>query len=184
MKILLPMSLFLISFPPLAAEELEVGKISGDALSKVERRQRSLKLTGYGIGFQKAYHDGGDSLYSVNFLNARGASLDQDIRLEAKLYASEKARNAFFSGSIGVAHHFSRTSISPLIGGSFGLGASYGNEDRGTQFGAIAEVFVGVRAFRTSDAQLDAKLGCDQLQRKDNVEKKPTFCGMTFSALL
>ena len=169
---------------PAMASDLEVGNISDRDIDAVKRRVKSLNLWGYGIGPASSSGLNSDKMmYSVNITNHRDASLQGEIRWGARGAFAEDGKAGFSSLSLGGAYFFSKSSISPLIGGEFGFAGAYG-DDVDPVAGFMVGGLLGVRFFRTSDTQLDLTGRCDFLLKETEEEKQPSVCSLNLSVLV
>ena len=177
-------TLGVLSFSTLAANasDLRVGEIGIGSVDKVARRQRALSLSGYSFGPARAFHRDGENLYQVAYTNHREATTQGEVRLRLGAAAAEDGESYFMNGTVGGAYHFLRTSVSPLVGAEFGLGAA-GGEDDGDVGGFVAAALAGVRFFRTSTTQLELLGRCDRLFQDNEQDKQATTCGLSLSAL-
>jgi hypothetical protein len=132
----------------------KVGEISGEEQRKVITRVQSLSLTS--IAFGPAF--GGDMnnnemFYSLHLGRHWEVSTNAELRLNLDGALASKNEGNWISASVGGGWMILTDDISPVIGAEFGYG--YAHIDRvADPSGFMAGAFVGVRFFRTADAQM------------------------------
>lgn len=143
------------------AEAPAVGKITTEQELKIERRIKARRLNSLGFGPMYSNKNQGDSkmMYGFTYYKHWEVSEHGEIRAGLLVGSSMSATAAHIG--IGGNYLFSTGDASPLIGAELGLGStSYAltpgdNFDRGSSGGFTAQVFTGMRFFRTSDAQME-----------------------------
>ncbi len=157
----------------------EVGNISYEEQKQVITRVESLSLTSISFGPAFANDMNNDDLfYSLHFGYHWEPSTHAEIRLNVDGALASKNEGNWLSGSLGGAWFLLTSDISPVIGAEFGYG--YAHIDRVPDAsGFMVGGFVGVRLFRTSNAQMSIEYAVQRIL--DSVD--PTMHHIRFGIL-
>ena len=162
---ILALAYILSASPSLQAQQSfeppSVGKITTEQETKIERRIKSRRLGSIGFGPMFSTKNQADSkmMYGFTYYKHWETSEHGEIRAGV-MYASNMSSSAVHLG-LGGNYLFSTGDTTPLIGAELGLGRnSYAihasdNFDQTSSGGFTAQVFTGMRFFRTSDAQME-----------------------------
>lgn len=180
---------FILGAPISFSQADTVGNISDASVNRVQKRRISLNLTGWGFGPHWSRNlDSSTHMYAFSYTKHKEVSEHVDLRMMGNFALSDDADAVFLTASLGGSYFFSVKDISPLIGGSFGLGAadamrSKDNEDRPEGVaGFTASVFAGGRLFRTATSQIEITLRAETLLGK-NEKGFPSNYGLQLAIL-
>lgn len=141
---------FLVSF----SHAQKVGEISYEEQKKVITRVESLRLTS--ISFGPAFGsdmNNNKMFYSLHVGSHWEVSPNAELRLNADAALASKNEGNWLSASLGGAWLVFTDDFSPVIGAEFGYGYAH-IDDVSDPSGFLIGGFLGVRLFRTANAQM------------------------------